>query len=272
LIFPRNNAVNAAVLLTFSLAGAFLTSCDVSASESSAFVATQTTADPDLHAEWDRLLKEYVNDGRVDYDTWARMEQGALKNYLARLGEIDTEKLPKADQLAFGINLYNASMILFVMEKRAANPKWLPTEGDFAVFKEKRIVTKERTISLDDLEHRVLRPRFKDYRIHAALVCGAESCPKLLPRAYKASDLEETLDAQMKAFLSDQDRNRVDATSRTLHVSSLFDWFKDDFGGEEGVRKILTSHFGDSVKDYKVEFLPYSWKLNAKKKVLAPIR
>lgn len=219
-------------------------------------------SDPDLHGAWDRLLATYVRDGRVDYDGLAKSGRPALEAYLKDLVAVDPESLGRKDQLAYAINLYNAHMFLAVIENRAKDHAWTPPANDFAVFKEKRIRLRDRMASLDDLEHRLIRPRFKDHRIHAALVCGAESCPRLMEKAYRGADLDETLDARMKLFLEDRRLNRVDRESRTLAISALFEWFRDDFGGEAGVRKILAAHFGEGVKDYRIEHIEYSWKLN----------
>ena len=222
--------------------------------------------EPSLHAPFDRLLKNRVRDGMVEYAEIRKHDSGTLKSYLDALAAADVKKLAKRQQFAFYVNLYNATMIQAVLEHTEKDRNWKPSANEFAVFKEKRVRLKTGTVTLDHLENEILRPRFKDHRVHVALVCGARSCPPLISRAYEAKELDATLDANFKAFLRDGVRNRVDRAAKKVHLSKLFEWFAADFGGEQGVRKLLKAEFGDAVSRYDIAYLEYSWELNAQRK------
>jgi hypothetical protein len=216
-----------------------------------------------LHAELDRILKNHVRDGLVDYQAIRRQDQKALADYLDRMAKLDFDQLGRMEQFAGYIDIYNATMLQAVLDHTAKDPKWTSAANDFGVFKEPRVRLARGTITLDHLEHEILRPKFKDPRVHVALVCGARSCPPLLPRAYEAADLDKVLDANLHAFLHDGTRNQVDRATKTVKLSGIFEWFQKDFGGEAGVRKLLQAQFDATVASYRIEYLDYSWALNA---------
>ena len=119
--------------------------------------------------------------------------------------------------------------------------------------------------SLNDIEHKILRPNFGDPRIHAAINCASFSCPELAPEAYVASRLDTQLDAAMRAFLLDPQRNRVfDAPPR---LSKIFDWFSEDFGDSVWayVRGQLTpEERARTQAGAKPKYLDYDWSLNGR--------
>ena len=216
------------------------------------------------HAEFDRILQQHVHDGLVDYVGLRQRDEAALRQYAAALGAIDPTKLEPRDKFAFFVNLYNANMLLAVLDATAKDPKWTPAAKDFAVFKEARVLLQGKKVTLDHVEHEVLRKTFQDYRVHVALVCGARSCPPLRANAYEGSDLESVLDANFAAFLRDPERNQVDKANKKVRLSKLFEWFATDFGGEAGIRKLLGKHLGAEAASYRIEYLDYSWQLNAR--------
>jgi hypothetical protein len=217
-------------------------------------------ADTVDHSSFDSILKATVKDQRIDYNAVKNDHLIALSGYLDTLSRIDPSKLDKNEQLAFYINLYNASMIRAITDR--LKPNYSPSENDYGIFKEPLVRLNGKTISLNDLENSVIRPTFKDPRIHVALVCGARSCPPILPRAYKGEDLDATLDQNMKSFVADSFRNPIDDRSRTLKLSHIFDWYADDFGGKQAVPTFVGKYAGKDYSGWKVEFVDYSWELN----------
>lgn len=213
------------------------------------------------HSPFDRLLAENVRDERVDYDAIGR-QQLKLFNYLASLAGTDPATLPRDEQLAYYINLYNATMIHEVLMRRRENPQWTAAQGMFAVFRDPVVVIKDRKLSLNELEHEIIRAQFKDPRIHAALVCAAESCPPLLPRAYRAEDLDEVLEANMKRFVLDRTRNPIDDEKKELKLSQIFNWYAGDFGGRDKLAEYVGEVAGKDYSGYTVSFVDYSWQLN----------
>ena len=218
------------------------------------------------HDAFDAILRERVSgDGLVDYAAIKAHDAAKLDAYLDHLSRVDVKNLPRDGQLAHFINLYNATMIKAVIDR--LRDDYSPAEKDFAVFKEPLVrIAGGKTISLDELEHGIIRKKFKDPRVHVALVCAARSCPPLLNRAYRAEDLDKVLDENMKRFVNDAARNQIDDEKRELRVSKIFDWYAADFGGKDAVPAYLARYAGKDFTGYRVSYLEYDWKLNARPK------
>lgn len=227
---------------------------------SSSAVRAAETVD---HSAFDAILKASVKDERVDYDAIKKDHLQQLNAYLDTLAKVDPSKLDKNDQLAYYINLYNATMIKAIVDRM--KPGYSTSNDGYAVFKEPLVRSNGKAMSLDELENKVIRPTFKDPRIHVALVCGARSCPPILPRAYEGKDLDATLDQNMKNFVADKFRNPIDDGGKTLKLSHIFDWYADDFGGKQNVPAFVGKIAGKDYSGYKVEFVDYSWDLNVAK-------
>jgi hypothetical protein len=124
-------------------------------------------------------------------------------------------------------------------------------------------------VTLDHVEHDLLRPKFNDPRVHFAVNCASIGCPDLLNEAFQASKLDAQLDKQARAFLADSTRNRLDAKNKTLYLSSIFDWFKEDFVKKSGsVEKFVAPYFNDADRaviqrgGLKIKNTDYNWNLN----------
>jgi hypothetical protein len=212
------------------------------------------------HSSFDRLLRENVRGGLVDYRHIRAARLHDLDAYLDSLAVGDPASLPHPERLAFLINLYNATMIR-AAAVRSARP-WAPSDSGFAVFHEPLVRWRGGAISLDSLEHGVIRREFDEPRVHVALVCAARSCPPILPRAYRGEDLERTLERNLQAFAADSSRNRADQASRTLYLSRLFDWYAHDFDRLGGPVAILSRARGRDFRGWAIRWLDYDWTLN----------
>lgn len=232
------------------------------------------------HAAWSAILAAHVADGRVDYKALAKDPKalGAYVNGLESVKPAEYAKWKREEQLAFWINAYNA----YTMKRVLVS---YPFEKVNELGEEKKGPWEERTIrlgalvpslesellSLNDLENKILRPTFKDPRVHAAINCAAESCPPLRQEAYTADKLDKQLDEQVKAWLGNPRLNVFDAAKKELKLSSLFDWYAKDFVDDSGsVEAWIGKRVGKDAKwisqpDTKKSFLEYSWKLNDKK-------
>jgi hypothetical protein len=224
------------------------------------------------HSRWTDVLARSVDQGWVDYTRLQRDGQPALDAYLASLSGTcasDYERWTRAERIAFWINAYNAFTVRLILEHYpiASIRKigWLP----LAAFRQRFIPMeglKGRFISLNDIENGTLRSAFHEPRIHFALVCGARSCPPLRSEAYRGVDLDHQLDDQGRTFLRDPTKNRLDAATKTLYLSSIFKWFRDDFEEEAGSLETFVSRYlGEDEMlpaDPRVEFLDYDWRLN----------
>ena len=221
--------------------------------------AAQESRPTDPHAEWDDVLTRHVRGGRVDYLLVRRDEAGRLDRYLEHLARVDHRALPRSERMALYINAYNATMVREVARRIKA--AYSVASDDFALFDEKVVRLKEGRLSLNELEHRIVRP-IGDPRIHAALVCAARSCPPLIPRAYRAADLDRVLDANVRRWLNDPALNRVDATGKRLFLSRIFEWYAVDFGGKDGIGSWVDRYLKGDVAGFEVGFLDYDWRLN----------
>ena len=124
-----------------------------------------------------------------------------------------------------------------------------------------------RKASLDDIEHGTLRPLL-GYRVHAVLVCAARSCPPLQRVAYMPPQLDAQIDSAYRAWLAREDLNRFLPNQQKVEISSIFNWFKDDFDKAGGVKSILVKYAPQQYHDllagsnYEISYLPYNWGLN----------
>lgn len=212
------------------------------------------------HSGFDRILRSNVRDEKVDYLSIRKRHWVGLSKYLEELGTADLGKLPDKQRLTALINLYNAVMIQAVLER--FHDGYSPSANKFEIFDAKIVAMRTGKVSLNHLENEIIRKQFKEPGIHVALVCGAVSCPPLLPRAYVAKDLDETLAVNMRRFINDPKRNTVDPKARRLELSQIFNWYAIDFGGKDALRSFLKPYLANDVSGYEVKFRQYSWKLN----------
>ena len=185
------------------------------------------------HAAWNAMLGAYVTDGMVDYDAFQRDPRFAT--YLARLGRVQAATLPRNEQLAYWINVYNAYTIQLLnsrKERRSIrNINKVLGVTLKSPWAEPIVQADRRTLTLDDVEHEIIRKQFKDPRIHVALVCAAMGCPPLRSEAFTAERVDAQLDDQARRFLAQRAKNRVDVPQGTVYGSPIFTWYRDDFGG-----------------------------------------
>ncbi|MBW1743706.1 MAG: DUF547 domain-containing protein, partial [Deltaproteobacteria bacterium] len=188
---------------------------------------TAEAVDNGLYAD---LLKKYVKDGVVDYQGFQN-EEATLDAYLKVLEKTDAGKLSRNERFAFYINAYNAWTIKLIL---TGYPGVKSIKDLGSIFKnpwKKKIVRIDGDVlTLDNVEHDILRPRFKDPRIHFAVNCASKSCPPLISEPYRGAVLDEQLDASTRAFLNNQDENYL--TGDTLYASKIFKWFNDDFNND----------------------------------------
>lgn len=230
------------------------------------------------HSSWDRLLKTYVEPGadglnRVDYAAFKNDGQAELKQYIERLQAVDPRALDRAEQFAFLANLYNAKTIDIVLDRYPVSSiKDISLGGGlFAAFtggpwKAKVLTLQGVEFSLDDIEHAVLRPLFKDPRAHYSVNCASVGCPNLQTRAFTGARLDAQLDSAAKAYVNNP-RGASFVRGR-LVVSSIYHWFEADFGGGgQGVLTHLRQYAAPELKA-KLDGVKaigdhrYDWSLN----------
>ena len=212
------------------------------------------------------LLKRHVKHGVVDYRGF-KNEEGKLDEYLKLLENTKVSELPRNEQFAFYVDAYNAWTIKLIL---SAYPGIESIKDLGNLFKspwEKKIVhINGRVLTLDDIEHEILRAQFKDPRVHFALNCASRSCPPLLSEPYRGSTLNRQLDDVTRAFINDPKRNYLKDSK--LYVSRIFKWYSEDFK-DDVVGFFLKYAEGDFKKELeakkyelKIVYLSYDWSLN----------
>jgi len=214
------------------------------------------------------LLKNYVNNGWVDYKG-LQSKEAALDQYLDHLAGVDASKLPRPDRFAFYINAYNAWTIKLILSGYPGIKSIKDLGNLYKSPWKKKFVRLGGTITtLDHIEHDILRPRFKDPRVHFAINCAALSCPPLLSEPYQGNRIDPQLDGVARAFINNPKRNYM--IKSKLYVSRIFKWFKEDFNediigfigkyAEGTLKKQLTA----AREKINIKYLHYDWSLNGK--------
>jgi hypothetical protein len=237
-------------------------------------------ADPD--AALDALLGRYVvshPDGvmRLRYAAWkaSAADLAALEAWIAGAAARRPSAMPRDEAFAYWANLYNALTLKVVLERypvrsiRDIRSSGVPLDpkGWFGPWRTRLVAVEGRRLSLDDIEHETLRPTFRDPRVHYAVNCASIGCPNLWPRAWRAATLERDLDAAAAAFVNHPRGVTVLAGGR-LRVSSIYAWFREDFGGSEaGVVAHLRRHAAPALAALlsgriAIAEDAYDWSLN----------
>lgn len=229
--------------------------------------------DQELYVSWNQVLKSYVQDDRVDYAS-LKNNPTELKQFLDKaqsLSSDDFKTWQNERQIAFWINVYNASILQIVIRE-------YPISGGFSlkgfaypknsiqqisnVWDLKTIQIFGNQISANDIEHEILRKQYDEPRIHFALVCASVGCPPIRKEAYTGLILEAQLEDQVNKFLSDPKKNFM--SEEGIEISKIFKWFEDDFGGLTGVRDFIKKRKpGWNIhSSTNVDYLEYDWSLN----------
>jgi len=224
------------------------------------------------HSTFDQVLKSYVDEkGLVDYNGIGKDQH--FSEYLQSLQGAKVEQLSRNGQLAFWINAYNAITIDKVIKKK---PKKSVRETGFPglwtstkFFTSPEHIVANRRLSPDDIEHKILRKKFKDPRIHFAIICASKGCPPLPRVAYTEANVQTRLEEETKSYLNSNRGTRIDRSTNTLYVSKLFDWFSEDFIQKSGsIVAFMRPYLDEEVLSFldnkpKISYLKYDWTLNA---------
>lgn len=228
------------------------------------------------HHDWNLLLNRYVQEGFVDYRAWhgVQKDKDLLQRYVAKLAgycKPAYTTLTDAARFALVLNLYNASVIGLILNHYPLSSINDIDDGLVKVF-DKPIMTLKwygsQKVSLNALENTIIRPTFKDPRIHFALVCAAKSCPRLLNRAYMPGVIDKQLEAQTNKFFRDEAQISYSQNDKVIRVSKIFEWYRKDFEVSSGSLKAYLYHELAKVRkttpstEATVKFRAYSWKLN----------
>lgn len=219
-----------------------------------------TDAAPPAYGE---LLAKYATPSGVRYAAWHGNSQDMAK--LKDVVDFYVNSRPPKDRkasLAWHLNAYNAWILHNILKKF---PTSGPLDGETLFFHGNRITISGKKTSFNDLEQNVIRPTFKEPRIHFALNCASESCPPLQATPFMAESLDADLEKLTRAFINKNPKGVVPSGNQTM-LSKIFDWYAEDFGGKDRLVEFINRYRDQPLPaSTKIEFLDYSWKLNAAK-------
>jgi len=239
------------------------------------------------------VLKEHVTvDGLVYYGR-LKSNRERLDRFVAALrtvGRDAYESWDEEEQVAFWINAYNALTLTAIINHYPIQPVLsesflIPRKSIRqipGVWDELRFMVIRQQLTLNQIEHEILRKQFDEPRIHMALVCAANSCPPLRNEPFDGDRLESQLQDQARRFASDPSKFRIDRARRRVLLSSIFKWYGEDFVStygtdadfpghnavERSVLNFIGWHLDAKNRDYlikgryRVEYLDYDWSLN----------
>lgn len=227
------------------------------------------------HGGWDRFLSRYAHRGadgivRVAYGEVAATDRRMLDSYIDGLAATPIDRFDRPEQEAFWINLYNALTMRIVLDhypvRSIRDIDISPGLFQDGPWGKKLVVVEGEALSLDDIEHRILRPIWHDPRLHYALNCAALGCPDLQPKAFTADTMEAQLDAAARDYVNHRRGAHID--DGELVVSSVYVWYADDFGGTDAaiiahLRRYAVAPLRRALEGRKrIDGDDYDWALN----------
>jgi hypothetical protein len=218
------------------------------------------------HTNFTTILTQHLRQEQVDY-TQLKATPAPLNAYLDSLAQVprtEFDAWTSDQQVAFLINLYNATTLQLVRDHYpVASIKDIGGWFD-SPWKMRVVRVWGRKLTLDGLEHDVIRPTYHEPRIHFALVCAAKGCPPLRAEAFQGCHLNAQLDDQGRQFLHESAKNYYEPATRTLWLSPIFKWYAPDFGGADSAVIQYARKFLPEVPaaEVRLRYTTYDWKLN----------
>ena len=229
------------------------------------------------HEQWQTVLNVYLTThpsgiNRFDYAALKASDEdmAALNDYLDDLQAMDPRTLSQAEQMPYWINFYNALTVKVITDEypvdsiKEIHESWIPRSGPWGDIHAEVV---GQSLTLDNIEHGILRPIWQDPRIHYAVNCASLGCPNLATQAYTSANTEALLEANAKDYVNHQ--RGVDFIDEDFVViSSIYNWFVIDFGdSEEGVLRHLLQYAEPDLKAQLQSFdgsfdYEYDWDLN----------
>ncbi|MEO9569647.1 MAG: DUF547 domain-containing protein [Polaribacter sp.] len=209
------------------------------------------------------LQKHVTKDGIVDYKSF-KTNETKLDDFISYLEKTSpASSWSENKQKAFWINAYNAYTIKLILGNYPLKSIMDIKEEGKTAWKIPFAKVGGKTYTLDHIEHQILRKDFSDPKIHVGVNCASGSCPKLGNTAFTEQNVEAELTRLMKDFVNDSSRNKL--SKKKVQISSIFDWFKDDFTKNGSIIDFLNKYSDTEISSKaKISFLKYDWTLNGK--------
>ena len=213
---------------------------------------------------FDSLLQKNVDKtGRVDYQSLKNNET-LLDNYLAYIQNNEpTKEWSSNKKKAFWINTYNAYTIKIILNNYPLKSiRDIKIDGKTA-WKIPFVKVGQKRYTLDQIEHKILRKKFNDPRIHVGINCASVSCPRLWNFAFTEDNIASSLDNLMKVFINDTTRNKI--SKKNVALSEIFNWFSKDFIKNGTIISYLNTYAAIKISEKaSIKYLTYDWSLNKK--------
>jgi hypothetical protein len=228
------------------------------------------------HTAWDAFLAKYLDAkhpsgiNRVNYKAVSPEDRQGLEDYLGRLQAVLISSYSRDEQKAYWINLYNAATVKIILDnypvtsiRKIKIPPGLFTIGP---WDGKVLAVEGEKLSLNDIEHRILRPIWKDPKIHYAVNCASLGCPNLAPVAFTGQNTERLLTEYAADYVNHP--RGASVKSNRLKVSSIYVWFQDDFGGNtagviQHLKQFARGDLAKQLQEYDGGLDDdYDWNLN----------
>ncbi len=223
------------------------------------------------HQAWQQLLTRYVtvtpHQTYFNYRLVTQQSRQQLQQYIQGLTAIDPRKLNRNEQFAYWVNLYNAATVNLILQNYPiASITKLGGLFSFGPWDEKLLTINGKSLTLNDIEHRILRPIWQDKRIHYVVNCASLGCPDLMPTALTASNSQTLLDQAATRFInSTKGVDVINANNNQIQLSSIYDWYSSDFGSQSELNAHINHYRKQPVSLDKVRF-DYNWQLNELKR------
>ena len=242
------------------------------------FVVFNFIRGQEQHKLFTEVLQQYVKNGLVNYAVLK--SDPKLNEYMNFLNEANPDTISgESEKLAFWINAYNAFTLQVIADHYPVESiNDLHTGGRYlshvlgtTIWHKEIFKVNGKEISLNTIEHEIIRKEFDEPRIHFALVCAAVSCPPLRSEAYEGFKLNEQLAEQAKIFLNDSTKNKFDLKTKLAAISKIMDWYEKDFGNSDEEILLFISNYLPSgiaedirknISDWEIDYLTYNWALN----------
>jgi hypothetical protein len=228
------------------------------------------------HSPWDRFLKKYlVTDdpsgiNKVRYSKVTEADTRALEQYIEDMQRVTVTKLKRKEQNAYWINLYNALTVKVILDhypvESIRDIDMSSGIGKNGPWDAELLTIEGKMITLNDIEHRILRPIFQDERVHYAVNCASMGCPDLLPDAFTAENIDRLLETGARSYINHP--RGVNIQGRKMVLSSIYSWFKVDFGSSndellEHIKKYAASELAAQLEGFRGRIsYDYDWSLN----------
>ena len=236
---------------------------------------SKSTDTVDYKPYQDFLTKYVTTDAngvnQVAYSKVSAADKHQLNSYIDYLTYLKVSSYNRNEQLAYWVNLYNAMTIATVLGSMPVKSILDIKSGLFTAgpWEKKTIEVEGKQLSLNDIEHRIVRPIWNDPRTHFALNCASYSCPNLQKSAYTGKQINTMLNTATQQYINDSRGVSIDASNKLI-LSQIFEWYSTDFGKNDAeVLQFISKYTNPELKQKlaihnKIDSYAYNWSLNGK--------